>query len=413
MASATGSTTAPEAFTEEEKLAIRAQLERLLANPFFSRSRRFPSFLRYIVNATIDGQAELLKERTIGIEIFGKSADYDTAQDPIVRVTAAEIRKRIAQYYQDPGHENEMRLFLAPGSYVPQFHFPGVGAAAPEGESTAALVWPAPQNAPSAPAGRRVHRFLAATLALLVVALAGAGFFAWRHMQRAGFVEFWGPILNSPDPVLFCVADQTRYTTISLRDAQDPERQVTLKANLTALLIDDLSTIVKIAGVLQSNGTRYSVRGENATNLTDLRYGPSVMVGAFDNAWTLRLLRPLRFHFANNPDMTMFSIVDAGRGNQPRWVIDRRQPIDANYYTDYAIVARFTDATTGRPALIAAGIARGGTMAAGEFLTHADLLNAVRNQRPSSQVDNVEVVLSTQIVDGEPGTPHIEAVYFW
>lgn len=56
MASATGSTSAPETFSEEEKLAIRVQLERLLANPFFSHSRRFPSFLRYIVHLTIDGQ---------------------------------------------------------------------------------------------------------------------------------------------------------------------------------------------------------------------------------------------------------------------------------------------------------------------------------------------------------------------
>jgi hypothetical protein len=113
-------------FTEEEKRAIEAQLERLLANPYFSHSRRFPAFLRYIVNATVNGQADLLKERTLGIEIFAKSANYDTALDPIVRVTAAEIRKRIAQYYQDPGHGNELKVSLPPGSYVPHFQFSGV-----------------------------------------------------------------------------------------------------------------------------------------------------------------------------------------------------------------------------------------------------------------------------------------------
>ena len=114
-------------YTEEERRSIEAQLERLLANQFFSHSRRFPSFLRYVVNQTLSGHAEDLKERTLGIEIFGKTADYDTASDPIVRVTAAEIRKRIAQYYQDPGHEHEVRISLPPGSYVPQFHFPTVG----------------------------------------------------------------------------------------------------------------------------------------------------------------------------------------------------------------------------------------------------------------------------------------------
>src|ERR1700760_824181 len=112
------------AFSEEEKLAANEQLERLLANPYFSHSRRFPSFLRFIVSQTLSGRTDLLKERTLGIEVFGKSANYDTANDPIVRVTAAEIRKRIAQYYQDPAHEHELRLSLPPGSYVPKFDPP-------------------------------------------------------------------------------------------------------------------------------------------------------------------------------------------------------------------------------------------------------------------------------------------------
>jgi len=145
----------------------------------------------------------------------------------------------------------------------------------------------------------------------------------------------------------------------------------------------------------------------------DLRNGPSVILGAFDNAWTLRLLRPLRYHFANNPEMTVFSIVDSSAPGKSRWVVDRAQQIATGIYKDYAIVARFTDATTGKPALIAAGIGRGGTNAAGEFLTNPDLLQIVRNQKPSPGMKNVEVVLSTQIIGGEPGTPKVEAVYYW
>src|SRR5271156_2576987 len=115
--------------SEKEKSEIHEQMERLLANSHFSHSRRFPSFLRYVVDQTLSGQDDALKERTLGVEIFGRRADYDTASDPIVRVTAAEIRKRIAQYYQDPGHESELRVSLPPGSYIPQFHWPGTQAA--------------------------------------------------------------------------------------------------------------------------------------------------------------------------------------------------------------------------------------------------------------------------------------------
>src|SRR5580658_6245398 len=102
MESAAGSYGTPN---EEQKAAIQEQLERLLTNSHFRHSRRFPSFLRYAIEKTLAGEEDALKERTLGIEIFGRQAGYDTASDPIVRVTAAEIRKRIAQYYQEPGHE--------------------------------------------------------------------------------------------------------------------------------------------------------------------------------------------------------------------------------------------------------------------------------------------------------------------
>jgi len=412
MATFSEATETRETFTEEERRAIEAQLERLLANSHFSNSRRFPAFLRFIVSATINGQADLLKERTLGIEVFGKDADYDTAADPIVRVTAGEIRKRIAQYYQELGHQDELKLSLPPGSYVPQFHFPPALQAESRDVATplASLAAAQTQSSPKKP--KRFQWIFAAVILIALLGIAGA-FLVWRQSQRSAFAEFWDPILSSSQPVLFCVADQTQYTTISQRDADNPSQLVTLKDNLTAVVIDDLGTIIKIANVVQTAGKPYSIRGENATSLTDLRNGPSVIIGAFDNAWTLRMLRPLRYHFANNPDMTMFSIVDGSQKNQARWVVDRGQQIATNNYRDFAIVARFTDDTTGEPTLVAAGIGRGGTIAAGEFLTDPDLLKAVRDQRPSAKTKNVEVVLSTQIIDGEPGTPKVEAVYFW
>ena len=418
------SATSPrETFSSEEKLAVEAQVERLLATPFFNHSRRFPSFLRYVVEQTLGGNSENLKERTLGIEIFGKSADYDTANDPIVRVTAAEIRKRIAQYYQQPGHQSELRLSLPPGSYIPQFYFSPAEAAALEPEAgiepdvRGLPEQPAHIHDPAAAPSRRTRprirtRWIFATTGGLLLA-AVFSFFAWRQQKHAASSEFWGPILASNEPVLFCVADQPEYTALALRDADEPANQVILNEKVTAVIIDDLSTITKVAGVLQSGGKRYTVRGEGTTSLTDLRNGPSIILGAFDNAWTLRLLRPLRYHFANNPTMTVFSIVDSTAPQKSRWVVDRAQQIATGVYMDYAIVARFTDPTTGKPTLIAAGIGRGGTNAAGEFLSNPDLMQAVRNQKPSPAMKNVEVVLSTQIIGGEPGTPKVEGVYFW
>src|ERR1051326_2926513 len=95
-----------------DRAAILAQLERILANPLFKNSRRYPNLLRYVVEKTLDRHHGELKERTLGIEVFGREPDYDTNLDPVVRTTAAEIRKRLAQYYQDPGHEHELRIDL-------------------------------------------------------------------------------------------------------------------------------------------------------------------------------------------------------------------------------------------------------------------------------------------------------------
>src|ERR1700736_4317538 len=107
--------------TDVQRAAIQAQLERILANPLFKNSKRYPTLLRYVVERTLDGHPGELKERTLGIEVFGREPDYDTNLDPVVRTTAAEIRKRLAQYYQDPSHEGQLRIDLPLGSYAPEF----------------------------------------------------------------------------------------------------------------------------------------------------------------------------------------------------------------------------------------------------------------------------------------------------
>jgi hypothetical protein len=396
--------------TAVPEAAVREQVERVLANSHFSHSRRFPSFLRFVVEQTLAGQVDALKERTIGVEIFGRTADYDTAADPIVRVTAGEIRKRIAQYYQEPGHEAELRISLPSGSYVPQFHWPANPEQATRVETTAEHAAPVVGNKTPA----KGHWPLIAVLCLLAAALTAGSVWMWQSAHREAFDYFWGSVLNSGDPVLFCVADQQQYSNIALRDSSDPGKQVILPDNLTAVVIDDLTPIAKIAGIMQANGKKYSLRGESTTSLLDLRAGPTIFIGAFDNAWTLRLTKPLRYHFGNDAAMTQFRIVDSNAPNANNWTVDRVQQMATNNYRDYAIVARFTDGTTGKLAVVAAGIGRGGTIAAGEFLTDpANLAQVMRAAKAAGNKKNLEIVLSTQIIGGEPGSPKMEAAYFW
>jgi DNA-binding winged helix-turn-helix (wHTH) protein len=265
----------------------------------------------------------------------------------------------------------------------------------------------------STPSNRHFWSIVAgASLVVLLGCLAAM--YAWKSTHKSAFDSFWGPVLSTNEPVLICIADQNQYVAVALRDSADPTRQILLKDNLTAVIIDDLNAVIQVTGILKANEKQYSLKGEGATNLTDLRNGPTIFVGAFDNAWTLRLTNPLRYRFANNPEMTQFRIVDREAPTQTNWGINRLEQMATNNYRDYAIVARFTDGNTGKLALVIAGVGRGGTIAAGELVSNPTYLAQLSNAaRASGNKKNMEIVLSTQIIDGQPGSPKIEATYFW
>ena len=82
--------------TPEEQRSVREHLEQVLASSVFRNSKRYAAVLRFIVERSLDGGDAHIKERTIGIEVFGRAPDYDTATDHVVRSAAAEIRKRLA-----------------------------------------------------------------------------------------------------------------------------------------------------------------------------------------------------------------------------------------------------------------------------------------------------------------------------
>ncbi len=404
--------------SKSEQEEVREQLSRLLENPFFSHSKRFPTFLRFVVEQTLAGEVDSIKERTLGIEIFGRDVDYDTASDPIVRVTAAEIRKRVAQYYQDPAHVDELHIALPSGSYIPHFHWPN-GADDPAlrelAQDAADDVPVSAEHPDSNPVLPRRYSFALLAVACFATAILSVGsVLLWQAIHRSASDFFWAPITTTRDPILLCVADQLAYSSITLRDASQPSHLIVLKDNLTAMVSDDVTATVKVAGILQSRNKQYTVKPEGATSLGDLRNGPTIFVGAFDNAWTLRLTNSLRYHFSNDAEMTKLSIVDGTAPLQTRWMVDRSVQMATNNYRDYAIVARFTDGNTGKEEVVVAGIGRGGTIVAGEFLTDAgDLAQLKRAAQAAGDKKNVEVVLSTQIIDGQPGSPKVEATYFW
>jgi len=406
-------------YGDAEKADILRQLDRLLDNPHFSHSKRFPSFLRFIIQEELEGRGDQLKERTLGIEVFGRHAGYDTTTDPIVRVTAAEIRKRIAQYYQDSDSPDELRISLPPGSYIPHFEWPhSASSLTPatlvslnELSSTPHAPEPVAQVlAAHTPAHSRAW-WRVLVLVLLIAAAAGSAF--WLNSRPSTLDKFWAPIFGSNDPIALCFP-QSIFTGQTLLDAATPNQVRHLDEHMRGVVLDDLQPLMSFSGLLEMRHRRYTLLGEDTATLTDLRQGPTIFLGAFDNTWTLRMTRDLRYRFGNDPDMTHFWIEDTQSHSQQRWSIDREVQQATHNYRDYAIVARFHDANTGKLAIIAAGIARGGTVAAGEFLTQPGEMEAIKAYLPKDwDQKNMEIVLGTEIIDGISSPPKVVATYFW
>lgn len=100
---------------------VREELRRILSSRHFQTSRRGKEFLEYVVTQKISGNGDLLKERLIGAHIFGRKPDYSTGDDPVVRVQAGDVRRRLERYRADTDVHSDILIEIPLGSYEPVF----------------------------------------------------------------------------------------------------------------------------------------------------------------------------------------------------------------------------------------------------------------------------------------------------
>ncbi len=400
--------------TEAEREAVRQQLGRVLASELFANSKRYPSFLKYIVEETLAERGSSLKERTVGVEVFGRDPSYDTNLDPVVRTSAAQVRHRLAQYYEEPRREGEIRIELLPGSYVPQFRRPtGEPASAPDAQAQATVA------VPVLPRRRPRVRWLALGGASIALA-ALAWFFLSPWLAPGPAAAFWGPVWDSSNPITICVPgnfptpeNPTQTSGVALPD-RAPGTPLTISDSLrlNSITWPDATTLYSLVGFVQAHGQQYRVRRERDVPFSDLRTGPVVMVGGrFNNQWLMRLTTRDRFNYQR----------DRGKC----WISDSRDPsradwkdqMDAPYSSfdvDYGIISRVRDETIGHWLVVASGIASYGTIAAGEFLTNPEHLATLARHAPRGwERKNIQVVFATKVFNGNAGPPQIQAIHVW
>jgi hypothetical protein len=409
-----------EVLNTRQKQTILAELERMLASHHFSQSRRYPAFLRFIVEAALRGETELLRERVIGTEVFGRESTYDTNADPIVRMTAAEVRKRIAQFYREAGHDDQAQIEVRTGSYVPVFIFPEHLQPAPEvrpeieegpaklADGNQYLVGSSPVEqasvsvgAFSVPVPRRRLFYGAAVVLLLALGLA-AGWILLRPKQPIDTV--WVPLFQPGQSVTLCVGQPRLEQNLSLADSL---------ARGNVLTQEDVLALIDLVSFLRSREDNFSLKMSPNTTLADLRATPVVLVGGLNNQWTLRELSrlPLQMEYRKSESSGEFRIFDRRNPEGRVWKISSQQT-STQQAQDYALIARFVDQETGQPTIIAAGLGGAGTEAAVEYLVSNDQLQALLRILPPEK-KNFEAVLGSTVVNGNQGKPQLLAVESW
>ncbi|MFN8009576.1 MAG: tetratricopeptide repeat protein, partial [Terriglobia bacterium] len=102
---------------------IREELERILKSPLFTRSSRLSRFLKFVVEKTLQGETQTLKEYALAVEVFDKEESYEPGVDPLVRVEAGRLRNKLREYYEEEGKAAIIRIELPKGTYVPAFQW--------------------------------------------------------------------------------------------------------------------------------------------------------------------------------------------------------------------------------------------------------------------------------------------------
>jgi hypothetical protein len=408
---------------------VRAQLELLVRDEIFRSSKRSVAFLTFIVEQTLNGFADQIKERTIGVEVFGRDPSYDTNLDHIVRTAATELRKRLVTYYADDRHRAELRITLVPGSYIPKFTLFSQGNQAEHDGEPHTLVAPAQssahQNAATAqPADRAaIERGRAAIrwvmIAGIAVVVVGA-FAALAWLRRAGPQElFWRPVLDTPGPVLVVIGDHPDGPPTLPELAETGSAPTPIPSSDAAQTVPfaDTVTIARVVGALEAHDKQVIIRSGNSSSFSDLREGAVVLIGAFNNEWSLRLTRQLRYSLDLDPGRHLVYIRDAKNPTLRNWSWATDQPrepatgANSPRVGDYALISRIRDAGTGHVVVVIGGLYTYGTLAAGEFLSDPNLMREVaRMVNLHKTTQNLQIVLGTTVTDGVPGPPSVLTV---
>lgn len=400
--------------------ATREALARVLTCKEFRGSHRCQEFLRYVVETTLAGRADSLKERVIGIEAFGRPTAYEPADDASVRVKACEVRRRLAAYYSLEGAADPVRISLPTGGYVPVFGFgvasagrPGPvavgGAGASQAVAAPAPTPPLPPLGPPPVRRRRPANWVTAIVVAAVLAALGAGWLRWRSAPPdTALRAFWAPLLADGAPVLIGASYVPVYVPRSLTRPTASRMDQLIRLPDQFVGGGDLIAAGRVAGLLSRWRRPYRLKVGNQINFTDLKNSPAVLVGYAYTQWS-SIGSGFRYLIAIT--QPPFGITDRGRPTPwqlPDLGADRHTDVD------YAVLNRVLDPETNGMLVEVAGITQYGTAGAAELATNPAQMAAALAGAPRGWAkENLQLVLRISVIAGSPAQESVVARYFW
>lgn len=190
----------------------RLLVERVSASSYFNRSARLRDLLHYLTERVLEDESCEIREHEVGHKVFGRSLDYDTAADNIVRVHASMLRKRLEQFFQTEGIDEPWVIEIPKGNYAPVFHErpkvpadPATMEPAPlEPAPPQPVSQPAPIPKPERPPARWLLPTLAAAALLFAVStfwlLARGSFSSTARTTHPAVERFWSRVFAANRP---------------------------------------------------------------------------------------------------------------------------------------------------------------------------------------------------------------------
>ncbi len=415
-----------------EVVSLERHLNEVLEGEAFKGSHRSGRFLKFIVNQAIAGDFDSLKERAIGIEIFGRPPGYDTSSDAIVRVTASDVRKRLLQHYNRPGPAAEYRINLPSGSYIPKITRESRSDADKQlGSAVSTRIQehvPEAGSVSGSTPRRKVDlfRFLLAVLLLSALNL-GAFVVSWNRVRKPEHIAVlpWSSIFGSSRATQIITSDPNiaeiqGFTggQISLSDYANhhyipdptlltPEQlrfcQVILRGDKTSVV--DTPIAMAAGQLAQATSSKISVRGARSIQFSDMQTDANfILLGSpRSNPWSNLYNDHLDFRFEYDPKTGREVIrnVHPRPGELPSYV--ETAPGWATGQS-YAIVALVKNPDQNGQVLLLAGENGEGTEAAGKLVNDLPRLDTTLKQCGirSAGSEHFEILLRLNTLAGSP-----------